>query len=134
MFAVTTEGGSCFGFPDVCKTPSPSGMTPVPYPNLAQPRAAQSGSFSQKVFIHGQNACSLKTKISTSAGDEPGSGGGIVSSTGMNKGCFLSGSTAVFIQGPPAARLMSSTGQNGDNPNTTGSVIAPGQTVVMIMR
>ena len=31
---VTTGGGVCIAFPDVCKTPSPGGPVPVPYPNI----------------------------------------------------------------------------------------------------
>jgi len=32
--ASTTEGYSVRGFPDVCKTPSPSGPVPIPYPSI----------------------------------------------------------------------------------------------------
>ena len=35
MFPGATKGGGqCFGFPDVCKTPSPAGPVPIPYPNF----------------------------------------------------------------------------------------------------
>jgi hypothetical protein len=31
------QGASVAAFPDVCKTPTPGGPVPVPYPNLANP-------------------------------------------------------------------------------------------------
>jgi len=33
MPASTKGGGMCLAFPDVCKTPSPGGPVPIPYPN-----------------------------------------------------------------------------------------------------
>ena len=43
--ASTREGGKCFAFPDVCKTPAPPApFVPVPYPNMARPNRADGGS------------------------------------------------------------------------------------------
>ena len=30
------SGGTTIAFPDVCKTPSPAGPIPIPYPNIAK--------------------------------------------------------------------------------------------------
>ena len=30
------SGGTTIAFPDVCKTPSPAGPVPIPYPNIAK--------------------------------------------------------------------------------------------------
>lgn len=35
IFASTKTGSAIAAFPDVCKTPSPGGPVPIPYPNLA---------------------------------------------------------------------------------------------------
>jgi len=35
------HGQSVAAFPDVCKTPSPGGPVPIPYPNLANPAASK---------------------------------------------------------------------------------------------
>lgn len=33
--AATKQGGQCFAFPDVCKTPAAPSPVPIPYPNIA---------------------------------------------------------------------------------------------------
>ena len=53
MFAVTKQAGQCmFTAPDVCKTPSPAGGTPVPipYPNIASSQNTADGSSTVKVL------------------------------------------------------------------------------------
>ena len=42
--AVTLSGGLCIAFPDVCKTPSPGGPVPVPYPNIGMATDTKSTS------------------------------------------------------------------------------------------
>lgn len=42
--ASTHNGQSVAGFPDVCKTPSPGGPVPIPYPNLASAEPQTAGS------------------------------------------------------------------------------------------
>ena len=48
------SGGKSLVFPDVCKTPTPAGPVPIPYPNLAESSTLQSGS--STVTIEGQPA------------------------------------------------------------------------------
>jgi uncharacterized Zn-binding protein involved in type VI secretion len=60
--------------PDVCKTPSPSGSMPVPYPNSARSRDLTGGS--RKVTIAGHPVAIEGAKIRASTRDEAGSAGG----------------------------------------------------------
>ena len=52
-------GGFTVAFPDVCKTPTPAGPVPIPYPNIAQ--TAQAKQQAKKVKVGG-NATTLKGK------------------------------------------------------------------------
>ena len=52
-------GGFTVAFPDVCKTPTPAGPVPIPYPNIAQ--TAQAKQQAKKVKVGG-NAAALKGK------------------------------------------------------------------------
>ena len=61
-------------FPDVCKTPSPGGPVPIPYPNFAKSSDTTSGS--KKVKIEGKEVImTKKSSFEKSTGDEPGSSG-----------------------------------------------------------
>jgi len=44
-----SSGGKSVVFPDVCKTPSPGGPTPVPYPNIGQSSDTSKGKKKLKV-------------------------------------------------------------------------------------
>jgi hypothetical protein len=122
-------------FPDVCKTPTPGGPVPIPYPNIAMLTQANGGTCSSKVKIAGKKAVTTSTEISMSSGDEAGSaGGGVVSN--QIKGCakFKKGSSKVKVEGKPIVHLTSMTGQNGNNANMpAGAQIAPSQTKVRVM-
>ena len=139
MYALNNDKGmSTAAPPDVCKTPvpSPTGVviTPIPYPNVAQCQMAESGSWSEKVFITGANALNLQTTITSTDGDQAGVNKGVASNTVMGKAKFLNGSLCVMIEGAAAVRLGSGVGHNGDTPNTIGVVGVPSQSKVMIMR
>ena len=135
MFAATLEKGMCQAIPDTCKTPTPAGPVPVPYPNIANCPTAQSSTCSSKVLINGMKAFNQKTVYPTSSGDEAGSAGGLVSNKIKGKVKYTSGSTSVYIQGPPAVRLNDTTAHNGSPPNAPmGSQAAPSQTKVKILK
>ncbi len=73
------SGGMSIAFPDVCKTPSPGGPIPIPYPNIAM--ASDTSEGPKKVKIDGAMPMTKGAKYSMSSGDEAGSaGGGVVSS------------------------------------------------------
>ncbi len=89
--------------PDVCKTPSPGGPVPVPYPNIARSASLKNGSTTVKAD---GNECGIKDcEFSMSNGDEAGVAGGVVSSTNMKEAKFLLFSFDVKIEGKNACRL-----------------------------
>ncbi|WDE02883.1 DUF4150 domain-containing protein [Thalassomonas viridans] len=97
------SGGTSLVFPDVCKTPTPSGPVPIPYPNTG--KASDTSSGTRKVKVDGQMAMVKGAKYSTSSGDEAGSAGGVVS--GVTKGeCeFMLYSFDVKFEGKNVCRL-----------------------------
>ncbi|MDH3376278.1 MAG: DUF4150 domain-containing protein [Gammaproteobacteria bacterium] len=136
MPASTNGGGSCAttGPTDVCKTPTPGGPVPMPYPNLAQNTQVQGSSASKRVKIINKKGVVVGTNISMSAGDEPGSaGGGVVSNKIKGKCTFKTGSSKVKFEGKKACYHGSMTGMNGTPNNTVGAQVAPSQTKVKVM-
>jgi hypothetical protein len=133
--ASTNGDGQCFAFPDVCKTPSPAGPVPIPYPNIAMLNQASGGTVSSKVKIMGKKAATEATEITMSSGDEAGSVGGVVSNKIKGSAKFKQGSSKVKIEGKGAAYLGAMVGQNdGSNSNMpAGHQVAPSQTKVTVM-
>lgn len=130
MFAVTKQAGQCLAMPDVCKTPAPPGPPiPLPYPNIAMPMLGNPATL--KVLICGMPALHQSSKITLSSGDEAGMAGGVVSGKVMGPTEFITGSLKVKLEGHPAVRLGDSTRQNDGN--AVGAVLAPSQSVVMVM-
>src|SRR3954451_7671836 len=95
--ASTNGNGQTFAFPDVCKTPSPAGPVPIPYPNTGM--LMQVTGESTKVKIVSQGAVTKKSEMPTSMGDEPGVAGGVVSNMNMGKVVFKKGSSKVKVEG-----------------------------------
>lgn len=117
------------GPPDVCKTPSPAGPVPIPYPNIAMDSDLASGT--KKVKIDGNPVATEASNLSTSSGDEPGTaGGGIVSSKFKGKLTWGSSSSDVIAEGNGVVRFMEVNQFNGNVWNTIltamGSVTTPG--------
>lgn len=80
MFPISTKaGGMSNAMPDVCKTPSPAGPIPIPYPNMASFMQANPSTCSKKVKILNQPIFCKGSKIMMTSGDEPGVAGGVVS-------------------------------------------------------
>jgi len=106
MMTVVHQGssGMVTGFPDVCKTPSPAGPIPIPYPNIAMSSDTSQGS--KTVTVDG-NPIMLKGSVfSTSTGDEAGSaGGGVASNTTKGKAEFQLYSFDVKVDGQNVCRL-----------------------------
>jgi hypothetical protein len=131
-FATTMGTGMCMAMPDVCKTPSPAGPIPIPYPNIAQLAMANPGTCAKKVFIVNKPAATTQTVIMLSSGDEAGVAGGVISSMFIGPAQFKLGSSVVMIEGNPAVYMGGMVGQNGvsNANNPVGSQIAPSQSVV----
>jgi hypothetical protein len=115
MPASSKQSGTCFGFPDVCKTPSPGGPMPVAYPN--EGKVMQCRKTASHVKFCNKEAVTKKSEMPRSMGDEPGTIGGLISSVNMNKVIYLTCSFAVWAMGHQVARLTSMTGHNGSNSN-----------------
>ncbi len=109
--------GVASAFPDVCKTPSPGGPIPIPYPNVAQSKDTAQGS--KKVTAEGNPIMLQGSTFSTSTGDEAGSAGGVASSTTKGKAEFVNYSFDVKIEGKCVPRMGDMMVQNkGSAPNT----------------
>lgn len=134
--ASTKGGGTCMtpGPTDVCKTPSPGGPVPAPYPNIAQVTQADGGTCAGKVKILNKPCCSTKTKITMSSGDEAGTVGGVVSSKFKGPALYKKGSAKVKVEGAPLTHAMSMVSMNGgQNGNmAAGLHSAPSQAKVMV--
>ena len=100
-----SSSGTTIAFPDVCKTPSPAGPIPIPYPNIAKSSDTASGT--TKVKCDGNPACVKDSNFSTSTGDEAGSaGGGVVSSKIKGKAEFVMFSMDVKFEGKNVCRAF----------------------------
>ncbi|MCY1034023.1 DUF4150 domain-containing protein [Corallococcus sp. BB11-1] len=106
MSVVTKDsGGITVAFPDVCKTPSPGGPIPIPYPNIAKSSDTAKGS--KKVTVEGNPVCLKDSNFGTSTGDEAGTaGGGVASSKTKGKAEFVNFSFDVQFEGKNVARAM----------------------------
>ena len=127
----TTAGGMAIGFPDACKTPTPAGPVPIPYPNTAMMNQAATGSCTNKVKIVNKPALTSKSKVPISTGNEAGSAGGVASSKIKGEAQFTKTSTKVKLEGSPAAYHTCTMGQNGKPFNVPSGVhTVPSQTKV----
>ncbi len=123
-FAATIKSAQIFCFPDVCKTPSPAGPIPLPYPNQAMTSLANPPT--TKVLVDGAPAVVKSSKIPLSNGDTAGTaGGGVVSGGIMGECQFVTASFKVKFQGKPVVRLGDSAKSNKGN--TFGTLIKPSQ-------
>jgi hypothetical protein len=130
--SVVTEKtkGITIAFPDVCKTPTPGGPVPIPYPNIA--RSADTAKGTKKVSVEGKPACIADSNFSTSTGDEAGTaGGGVASGKTKGKAEFVNYSFDVKFEGKGVARSFDLMLHNDKNtppaPLLQGPVIAMGK-------
>jgi uncharacterized protein DUF4150 len=98
-----SSGGMSTVFPDVCKTPSPAGPIPIPYPNIGM--ASDTSSGPTKVKTDGEMPMTKGAKYSTTSGDEAGTAGGVVSSSFKGKAEFMMYSFDVKFEGKNVCRL-----------------------------
>lgn len=99
------SGGTTIIFPDVCKTPTPGGPVPIPYPNIA--KSSDSAKGATKVNADGQPLCVKDSNFSTSTGDEAGTaGGGVASSKTKGKAEFVNFSFDVKAEGKNVPRAF----------------------------
>ena len=117
------SGGVTIAFPDVCKTPTPGGPVPIPYPNIAKSGDTDKGS--KTVKCDGNPVCLKDSNFKTSTGDEPGTLKGVASSKTKGKAEFINFSFDVKIEGKNVARALDLMLHNDKNTPPSPVVQAP---------
>jgi len=97
-----TIGISVATLPDVCKTPSPGGPVPVPYPNFASQSTLKNGTKSVKA--RGKMIAVKGSEYAMSSGDEAGTAGGVKSNSFKKETSWITYSFDVKLDGKNACR------------------------------
>ena len=121
------SNGVTIAFPDVCKTPTPAGPIPIPYPNIAQ--ASDSDKTAKKVKCDGEAVCLSDSNFKMSTGDEAGSAMGIASNKIKGKAEFVNYSFDVKFDGKNVPRAFDLMLHN--DKNTPPFPVVQGPVVVM---
>ena len=117
-----SNGISIATIPDVCKTPSPGGPIPIPYPNISQSATLAKGTTTVKA--DGGMMIAVKgSEFSLSNGDNPGVAGGVKSSTFMKESTWILYSFDVKMDGSNACRLTDKKFQNHENTADLGGAL-----------
>lgn len=123
------SNGVTIAFPDVCKTPSPAGPIPIPYPNIAQ--SSDSAKTAKKVKCDGEAVCLSDSNFKMSTGDEAGAALGVASNKIKGKAEFVNYSFDVKFEGKNVPRAFDLMLHNDKNtppfPVLQGPVIAMGE-------
>lgn len=119
------KGLSTATIPDVCKTPSPGGPVPIPYPNISFSRDLAKGTTTVKA--DGGNMCSnYGSEFFKSTGDEAGTVGGVASNTFIKEASWITFSFDVKFEGKGACRLTDKMFHNHQNTvNMSGKLHCP---------
>jgi hypothetical protein len=100
-----SSGGLSTVFPNVCKTQTPAGPVPIPYPSIGM--ASNTSKGPKTVKVDGQMPMIKDAQYATSSGDEPSKtgGGGLLS--GESKGVceFMLYSMDVMFDGGNVCRM-----------------------------
>jgi hypothetical protein len=125
----SSSSGVTVVFPDVCKTPSPAGPVPIPYPNVAKSSDTADGSSTVK--MDGNPIMLKSSNFSTSTGDEAGTaGGGVASNTTKGKAEFVNYSFDVKVEGKNVPRQLDPMIHNKlSSPNTPPTPLIQGPLV-----
>lgn len=116
-----SSGISMATIPDVCKTPSPGGPVPIPYPNIAQSITLSDGTTTVK---GDKTMAAIKgSKFAMSNGDNAGTLGGVKSSTFMKEATWILYSFDVNLNGKGAARLTDKMFHNHENAANLAGVV-----------
>lgn len=107
------SGGQSPVFPDVCKTPTPAGPVPIPYPNIGMSSNTSDGPSTVKV--DGQMPMAKGAKYNMTSGDEAGSAQGVMSNSIKGEAEYMMYSFDVKLDGKNACRLGDPLFQNKKN-------------------
>src|SRR5882762_7866285 len=122
------SSGTTIAFPDVCKTPSPAGPIPIPYPNTAQ--SSDASKTAKKVKCDGNAVCVSDSNFMMSSGDEAGAAMGVASNKIKGKAEFVNYSFDVKVEGKNVPRAFDLMLHNDKNtppfPVLQGPVVAKG--------
>ena len=108
-----TVGVSTATLPDVCKTPSPGGPVPLPYPNFASQSSLKGGTTT--VTAKGKMIAVKGSHYGRSNGDEPGTAGGVKSGVHMKATDWITYSFDVKMDGKNACRHTDKKFHNNKN-------------------
>jgi hypothetical protein len=101
--------------PDVCKTPSPGGPIPIPYP-IIMSLSSDLDKGTTTVKADGGNMIAIKgSEYSRCSGDEAGTVGGVVSNTNMKEATWIIYSFDVKFDGGNACRKTDKMKMNHGN-------------------
>jgi hypothetical protein len=108
-----SNGISTATIPDVCKTPTPGGPVPIPYPNIAQSITLSDGT----TTVKGDKvmAANKGSKFSLSNGDNAGTIGGVKSNVFMKEATWLLYSFDVKMDSKNACRFTDPMYHNAEN-------------------
>ena len=101
--------------PDVCKTPSPAGPVPIPYPVILSKSSDLANGTTTVKADGGQMIAVKDCEYSGCNGDEAGTAGGVVSSTNMKEAKFILYSFDVKMEGKNACRFGDKMTMNHQN-------------------
>ncbi len=107
--------GIATAFPDVCKTPTPAGPVPIPYPNIAM---SSDTDGTANVKADGSSCMTKGANLRMSTGDEAGAAMGVVSNKIKGKAEFFMYSFDVKLEGKNACRLTDPMQQNMGSANS----------------
>lgn len=97
---------------DVCKTPSPAGPVPLPYPNVAVSSTPGPG-YTTKTLVMGTPMWTKKGKSAISNGDQPGVALGVVSNKIMGMCSIIMACNDVDAEGGALVRTLDKGASNG---------------------
>jgi hypothetical protein len=101
--------------PDVCKTPSPAGPVPIPYPIIIS-MSSDLANGTTTIKADGGNICANKgSEFSRCSGDEAGTAGGVVSNVNMKEATWILYSFDVKLDGKNACRFSDMMKMNHGN-------------------
>lgn len=125
----STMGLSIATIPDVCKTPSPGGPVPIPYPNIANQGSLDKGT--KKVKAKGKMVAIKGSQYTRSNGDEAGTAGGVKSSVNMKATDWILYSFDVKMEGKNACRHTDKKFHNNQNTVDLAGNIDPALSAAM---